>query len=196
MSTSTIPLILASASPRRKELLARLGLSFEVMVADIDETPIAGESPRQMTERLAQHKAGAIACKLDHPAWVLGSDTTVALNERVFGKPDSREEAIATLTLLSANTHQVISSISLAHSDHSITPLTSSVISQVRFGALSEKQISAYCDTDEPYDKAGAYGIQGLAGSFVEHIDGDYSAIMGLPLWATGQMLRSVGLLE
>jgi len=196
MNASATPLILASASPRRKELLARLGLSFEVMVADIDETPLEGESPRQMTERLAQHKASAIARSLVYPAWVLGSDTTVALNQQVFGKPDSREAAIATLSLLSANIHQVISSISLAHSDHAVTPLTTSVISQVRFGALSTKQISNYCDTDEPYDKAGAYGIQGLAGSFVEHIDGDYSAIMGLPLWATGQMLRSVGLLD
>lgn len=195
MKTPTVPLILASASPRRKALLTRLGLQFEIRHADIDETPEQGESARQMTERLAQRKAHAIASKSGYPVWVLGSDTTVALNERVFGKPNDREEAIATLSLLSENTHQVISSISLVHSDPAVSSHTTSVISQVRFGRLSKKQISDYCNTDEPYDKAGAYGIQGLGGIFVEHIDGDYSAIMGLPLWATGKMLRSVGLL-
>jgi len=185
----TLPLILASASPRRKELLARLGMDFDVMVADIDETPLADESPLAMAERLAQAKANAIARTLNEPSWVLGSDTTVALGGRIFGKPASRQEAIDTLTLLSGNTHQVISSICLVWPGQI---LTSSVISQVRFGPLSHTQIVAYCDTDEPYDKAGSYGIQGLAGAFVEHIDGDYSAIVGLPLWATSQLFMKV----
>ena len=183
------PLILASASPRRKELLARLGVEFSIVVADIDETPLTGESPVDMTERLAQAKAQTVADSASDTVWVLGSDTTVSLNDRVFGKPASRQEAIDTLSLLSANTHQVISSICLIGAGQL---LTRSIISQVRFGRLSPGQIEAYCDTDEPYDKAGSYGIQGPAGAFVEHIDGDYSAIVGLPLWATSQLLRTL----
>ena len=196
MNFQNTPLILASASPRRKELLTRLGVPFEIRVADIDEAPLAGETPLEMTERLAQSKAEVIAGKLMTPAWVLGSDTTVALNDQVFGKPDSQQQAIETLQSLSGQTHQVISSISLVNTDKGITPQTKSVVSQVRFGPITTAQIMAYCNTDEPYDKAGSYGIQGLAGSFVEHIEGDYSAIMGLPLWATSQLLRSVGLLR
>jgi len=196
MNLQKTPLILASASPRRKELLTRLGVPFEIRVADIDETPLNDETPLEMTERLAQSKAEVIAEKLTTLAWVLGSDTTVALNDRVFGKPGSQQQAIETLQCLSGQTHQVISSISLVNSDRGITPKTKSIISQVRFGRITTSQITAYCNTDEPYDKAGSYGIQGLAGSFVEHIEGDYSAIMGLPLWATSQLLRSVGLLS
>lgn len=196
MKYNNLPLILASASPRRKELLARLGVPFEVRVADIDETPLSGESPLAMTERLAQAKAAAISARLDYRCWILGSDTTVALGERVFGKPGSRQAAIDTLQLLSAQTHQVISSISLLSTDIAIPSQTLSVISRVQFGRLSRAQIETYCDTDEPYDKAGSYGIQGLAGSFVEHIEGDYSAIMGLPLWATAQMLRGAALIN
>ncbi len=191
-----MPLILASASPRRKELLSRLGIPFDVQIADIDEAPHNDESPVEMTERLAQAKAEAIAERLDQTAWILGSDTTVALGKRVFGKPANRQEAIETLQTLSGQTHQVISSISLVHTDPSVRTHTTSIISQVRFGALTAAQIAAYCDTDEPYDKAGSYGIQGLAGCFVEHIDGDFSAIMGLPLWATSKLLRSVGLMD
>lgn len=186
------PLILASASPRRKELLARLGIEFSVVVADIDETPLEDETPTAMTERLAHAKAQAVVDRLSKPYWVLGMDTTVSLGQRVFGKPASRQDAIETLGLLSANTHQVISSICLMGAGQS---LNRSVISQVRFGPLSHAQIVSYCNTEEPYDKAGSYGIQGLAGSFVEHIDGDYSAIVGLPLWTTAQLLRTAGLL-
>ena len=196
MNSQKTPLILASASPRRKELLSRLGIPFEVHVADIDETPLTGESPLQMTERLARGKAEAIRATADYPAWILGSDTTVALDDRIFGKPESQAEAIETLQNLSGKTHQVICSVSLINTEFEPAPQTVSVVSQVRFGPISLAQITAYCATDEPYDKAGSYGIQGLAGSFVAHIDGDYSAIMGLPLWATSQLLRSAGLLS
>jgi septum formation protein len=185
-------LILASASPRRKELLARLGVEFSVTIADIDETPLQGESPVAMTERLAHAKAQAVADTLNGAHWVLGSDTTVALGGRVFGKPASRREAMDTLALLSGNTHQVISSVSLVGGGQSVTK---SVVSQVSFGELSNAQITAYCDTDEPYDKAGSYGIQGMAGNFVKHINGDYSAIVGLPLWLTSQLLRTARLI-
>lgn len=196
MNLQKMSLVLASASPRRKELLLRLGVPFKIHVADIDETPLCGESPLEMTERLARGKAKAIVAMVDYPAWILGSDTTVALGDRIFGKPESRAEALETLQTLSGQTHQVISSISLINTEPEHVPQTVSVVSQVRFGPITVAQIVAYCDTDEPYDKAGSYGIQGLAGSFIEHIDGDYSAIMGLPLWATSQLLRSVGLLS
>ena len=186
------PLILASASPRRKELLARLGVEFSVMSADIDETRLEHEPPLTMTERLALGKARAVASQLRAASWVLGADTTVALGDRVFGKPDSRQDAIDTLTLLSGRTHEVISSVSLVGPEQA---LTRSVISRVMFGRLSDAQIRAYCDTDEPWDKAGSYAIQGLAGAFVKHIDGDYSAIVGLPLWTCTQLLRTANLL-
>ncbi len=186
------PLILASSSPRRKELLARLGVEFSVKIADIDETPLQGESPVAMTKRLAHAKAQSVADTLNRAHWVLGSDTTVALGGRVFGKPASRREAMDTLALLSGNTHQVISSVSLVGEGRSVTK---SVVSQVSFGELSNAQIAAYCDTDEPYDKAGSYGIQGSAGNFVKHINGDYSAIVGLPLWLTSQLLRTARLI-
>ena len=187
----SMPLILGSASPRRKELLTRLGIEFSVVVADIDETPLPDELPRMMAERLAEEKARAVSDSLNQSAWVLGFDTTVALDGRVFGKPASRQDAINTLKLLSDNTHQVISSVCLIGAGQI---RRRSIVSQVRFGALSDRQISAYCDTDEPYDKAGSYGIQGTAGAFVEHIDGDYSAIVGLPLWATSELLRAAEL--
>ena len=145
-----------------------------------------------MTERLACAKAQAILDQCDGPCWVLGSDTTVALGAHIFGKPSSRADAIATLRLLSGNTHQVISSVCLLGREEM---LTESVVSQVSFGKLSDRQIENYCETEEPYDKAGSYGIQGLAGCFVESIAGDYSAIVGLPLWTTAKLLRTAGLL-
>ena len=188
----TVPLILASASPRRKALLSRLGVAFKVRAADIDETPLQDEHPLEMTERLACAKARAILEQCESPCWVLGSDTTVALGDRVFGKPSSHSDAVATLRLLSGNTHQVISSVCLAGKNWE---RVESVTSHVRFGSLSESQIEAYCATDEPWDKAGGYGIQGLAGSFVEHIDGDYSAIVGLPLWTSSKLLRAARIL-
>ena len=189
----SMPLILGSASPRRKELLARLGVEFSVMAADIDETPLPGELPGLMADRLAEEKSRVISYSLDKSVWVLGFDTTVALDKRIFGKPVSRQDAIDTLKLLSGNTHQVISSVCLLGAGQA---LKRSVVSQVRFGALTDQQITAYCDTNEPYDKAGSYGIQGAAGAFVEHINGDYSAIVGLPLWATSELLRTAAQLD
>lgn len=190
MSKAQTNLILASASPRRKELLTRLGVNFEIKIANIDETRLQQETPIEMTERLALGKAMAIFKQ--HNAWVLGADTTVALGNKVFGKPESTSQAFDTIKLLSGNTHQVISSVSLVGDDFCETR---SHVSNVRFGKLSDEMIKDYCNSDEPYDKAGSYGIQGLAGAFVEHIDGDYSAIVGLPLWTTAQILRTAGLI-
>ena len=186
------PLILASASPRRRELLARLEVPFEIITADIDESRRDQEQPLAMTERLARGKAQAVFSRLQQPRWVLGADTTVALGERVFGKPESRQDAIDTLALLANHTHEVISSLALLGPG---SEAVRSVVSRVTFGPLSARQIEAYCDSDEPWDKAGSYGIQGRAGAFVEHIDGDYSAIVGLPLFTCAQLLRAAGLI-
>jgi septum formation protein len=193
MSDTRPTLILASASPRRKELLARLEVPFQIKIADIDETPLLNEHPLVMTERLARAKAQAVADRLNDTYWVLGSDTTVALGSRVFGKPASRQEAIETLGLLSGRCHEVISSVCLLGGGE---VLTTNIVSHVTFGQLSRHQIEAYCDTDEPFDKAGSYGIQGKGGCFVQHIDGDYSAIVGLPLHATAQLMRQAKLIE
>lgn len=190
--TNKPDLILASASPRRRALLARLDVPFEVITADIDETRLADESPLAMTERLAQSKARTIAEKLNEPGWVLGADTTVALGDRVFGKPRSRNDAIDTLNQLADNTHEVISSVALLGPG---SEAIRSVVSRVTFGPLSSNQIETYCNGDEPWDKAGSYGIQGLAGAFVEHVDGDYTAIVGLPLFTCAQLLRAAGLI-
>ena len=190
--TNRPSLFLASASPRRRELLSRLGVPFEVITADIDEARHADESPLAMTERLAQSKARTVAELLNEPCWVIGADTTVALGDRVFGKPSSRHDAIDTLNQLADNTHEVISSVALLGPG---SEAVRSVVSRVTFGPLSARQIEIYCNSDEPWDKAGSYGIQGLAGAFVEHIDGDYTAIVGLPLFTCAQLLRAAGLI-
>jgi septum formation protein len=187
MSNHITKLILASSSPRRKELLTRLGLPFDTLAADIDETKRPNESPSIYCKRMAFEKALVIQMK-QTSALVLGSDTSVVLGDTVLGKPADRTTAIATLEQLSGQIHQVITSVCLL-SPENVAEIE--VISKVQFAKLSRQQIESYCDTDEPYDKAGSYGIQGLGGVFVQHIDGDYSAIMGLPLNATWNLLQS-----
>lgn len=185
-------LILASQSPRRAELLGYFNLPFTVSSADIDETRLPDEAPIAMTERLAIAKAQCILRQSeDVEAWVLGGDTTVALGVDIFGKPTSKTAAIETLRRLSGNSHEVISSVCLASKQHTYI---NTVVSKVTFGDLKPEWIAQYCEGDEPWDKAGSYGIQGAAGVFVERIEGDYSAIVGLPLWATGSLLVKAGL--
>ena len=188
-------LILASQSPRRAELLGHFGIAFDVVSADIDESRLTRETPVQMTERLAIEKANAVRrAGLAYPArqcWVLAGDTTVALGDEIFGKPTSRADAVATLRRLSGQTHEVISSVCLMGVDEYDVE---TVVSRVTFGTLQNSWIERYCDGGEPWDKAGGYAIQGQAGIFVERIEGDYSAIVGLPLWATGKLLDKAGL--
>lgn len=187
-------LILASASPRRRELLRQLDVSFRVAPADIDETIAHGETPRKFVQRMALEKAraGFINGGSDLPA--LGSDTIVLLGAEILGKPVSREDAMAMLQRLSGQTHQVYSAVALvAGADKVLQTLN---ITEVSFANMSRDWIEQYCQGDEPMDKAGAYAVQGGAGQFIRNIKGSYSSVMGLPLYETALLLRDAGLLK
>lgn len=182
-------IVLASASPRRAELLTQIGVSFRACPADIDETPGAGEAPAHYVERLAREKALAILVS-EPDATVIGSDTSVVLGGRILGKPVGPEEAKDMLQRLSGNTHQVMTAVAVA----SATACKSRIsVTEVRFRQLSDAEIEAYVSTGEPMDKAGGYGIQGRGGIFVEELRGSYSAVVGLPLQETAELLAGAG---
>lgn len=191
-------LILASQSPRRKELLAQAGLGvanfrFERVNPDIDESALEGETPSAYVGRLALEKARAglaLCSEFDSPV-VLGSDTIVVLDGALLGKPADKAEAAAMLRALSGRRHDVLTAVALTDGSRA---LCDTVTTKVQFAALSEGDILAYVDSGEPMDKAGAYGIQGLGGVFVEAIDGSYSAVVGLPLVETRRLLAQFGL--
>lgn len=181
-------LYLASASPRRRELLAQIGVSFVTRVQPIDETPLPAEAPAAYVERLALAKAQAVFTTLDdrHDAVVLGSDTAVVLDGRILGKPVDREDALSTLAALSGREHQVLTAVALVSDSRAEARV---VTSAVRFKPLDRTQLEAYWATGEPRDKAGSYGIQGLAAVFVSQMQGSYSAVVGLPLCETAELL-------
>ncbi|MBD1389874.1 septum formation inhibitor Maf [Neiella sp. HB171785] len=183
----SLPLVLASQSPRRRELLGQLVNCFEQRSADIDEVRQSGESPSSYVARLAREKAQTIAHSTADK-WVLGADTIVVLGSRIFEKPADEADCLATLSLLSGQTHQVMTAVALCKGEQL---LQQTVISDVTFRTLSRSEIQAYWQTGEPADKAGSYGIQGLAGCFVSHLSGSYSAVVGLPLCQTHQMLQA-----
>ena len=171
-------LILASQSPRRKELLEKCGIPFTVEAAEIDEALNPKITLEEAVMDLSMRKASFILSK--HPdCAVLGSDTIVVADRKVLGKPSDRSEARAMLKILSGRTHEVITGFSLVSSKRTRRDVS---VSHVTFAPLSEEEISLYLESGEADDKAGAYGIQGLAGKFITHINGDYYAIMGLPL--------------
>ena len=193
---------LASKSPRRRELLRQIGVEFELLLlrndtprgADVTEAVLPGEDARAYVARVANEKA-AFAWNVIHKRHlplrpVLAADTTVIVDGDILGKPASTAEAVAMLTRLSGRTHQVLTSIAV-HSRGVAEQVTQE--SQVRFATLSPAAIAAYCATQEPYDKAGGYGIQGPAAQFIEHIAGSHSGIMGLPLYETAALLRLAG---
>lgn len=182
------PIILASASPRRAELLTQIGLSFHARPVDIDETPREDESPSAYVERLAREKA--IAGASDPGQIVIGSDTSVVLSGDILGKPANPREAEATLGRLSGRTHQVLTAVALATGGQCFTRL---VITDVTFRELCPEEIRAYIASGEPMDKAGSYGIQGLGGIFVKEIRGSYSSVVGLPLQETATLLAQAG---
>ncbi|HTM14619.1 MAG TPA: Maf family protein [Bryobacteraceae bacterium] len=170
-------LVLASQSPRRSELLAVAGFRFSVRVKPVEEVRRAGESPVDYARRLAQAKAEAAWESADEI--VLGADTVVVIDERVLEKPADAADARGMLRLLSGREHAVITGICLLHRDGMIVDHSAT---QVRFAPLTESEIAAYVASAEPFDKAGAYAIQGLASKFVESVDGCYFNVMGLPL--------------
>jgi nucleoside triphosphate pyrophosphatase len=172
------PIVLASQSPRRAELIARLGLDFDIEPADIDESYRPGERPPEHAERLAREKAEAIARTHRH-ALVVGSDTIVVIDGDVLGKPKSREQAVEMLLRLSGRDHEVCTGVAVAMDGRVESGLERV---RVRFRALDRRTCEAYVATGEPMDKAGAYGIQGFGSAIVQCIEGDYFAVMGLPV--------------
>jgi len=180
--------LLASASPRRRELLNLVGIEHEVRPANIDETYLAGEKPREHAERLAREKAVAI----DAPdAVTIGSDTIVVVDGQVLGKPRDRAHAAAMLRQLSGRSHVVMTGVAARWGGVLASGLEEV---GVTFRTLSEDDIERYIDTGEPMDKAGAYGIQGFGATIVDRVDGDYFAVMGLPLNRLVRLLQSLGL--
>ncbi|MDQ2067239.1 Maf family protein [Xinfangfangia sp. CPCC 101601] len=182
-------LILGSASPRRKELLAQIGITPDaILPPDIDEDPRKGELPRPYAARLAREKA--LAVPADPEDLVLCADTTVALGRRILGKPADAGEAAAFLTLLGGRRHEVITAVALRRGDRIWARESVSVVKMKR---LSDDELNAYLQSGEWQGKAGAYGIQGLAGAFLPWIQGSYSGIMGLPLAETSTLLQAAG---
>lgn len=188
MSDPASKIILASASPRRRELLTQAGYTFEVVPAHIDETRRAGEDPAAYVERLALEKAQAIHAQ--HPdATVLGADTTVVLNGEVLNKPKDIEEAARMLRALSGCTHQVHTGIAVVTRNAQRSHVETT---NVVFASIPEEELAAYLATGDSLDKAGAYGIQGYAARWIPRIEGDFFNVMGLPLAATVRLLAGL----
>lgn len=183
-------LILASASPRRQELLRNAGIAFVVEPADINENIREGEVPHEFAERLSREKASAIAAK--HPDdFVLGADTIVVVDTVILGKPKDPADATRMLQLLSGREHEVITAVTLAvPSDGRHELQTSSDSTRVTMSEITKEEIRSYVATDEPLDKAGAYAIQGMASRWIPRIEGDYSNVVGLPVAVVYRMLR------
>jgi septum formation protein len=182
-------LCLASVSPRRQELLAQIGVPHTVVGAHIDETVRRDEAPREYVSRMAREKALAVRAKGELLP-VLAADTTVVLDEVVFGKPKGRADGLEMLTQLSGRTHQVLTAVALSvGADVSLSVSTS----EVRFRPLAPEECAAYWETGEPHDKAGGYAIQGRGAVFIEWLSGSYSGVMGLPLFETAELLQAAG---
>jgi septum formation protein len=200
MATS---IYLASRSPRRRELLKQLGVRFDPLLLrlaaprgpDVDESQHPGESAADYVERTAREKAAfglqVLGMRSMLPRPVLAADTVVILDGEVLGKPTDRSQAAQFLQQLSGRTHEVRTAVALAIEG---PLLAETSVSQVTFRTLTRDEIQRYCATPEPYDKAGGYGIQGLAALFVERIEGSYTGVMGLPLFETGRLLQQAGI--
>ena len=187
-----IRLILASASPRRRELLEQLGVDYLCDPAAIDESAVAGEKPEDYVRRMAREKAAAVAARHPSSRWVLAADTTVVLGDDVLGKPRDHFDGLGMLARLSGRGHSVLTAICLHGAGEAQGEL---VETRVEFVPLSREVCEAYLATDEPWDKAGCYAIQGLGGAFVRSIQGSYSNVVGLPLSETWQLLKTAGII-
>ena len=180
-------LILASASPRRRELLAQLGVPFEVVTSDVPELPAPAESPAAFAQRVARDKAAEVARRCPQ-ALVLAADTVVAVDGDIFGKPRDRADARRMLEALAGRTHEVLTAVALRTPADDVEELV--VRSAVEFRALTAREIEDYVDGSEPYDKAGAYAVQGQAQRFVVQVRGSYTNVVGLPLDEVRELLR------
>jgi septum formation protein len=187
---TALRVILASQSPRRRELLALVGIAHDVLPADIDESYLAGERPRDHAERLARGKADVVAAR-EPDAVVIGSDTIVVVDGDVLGKPADENDAVRMLARLAGRSHTVVTAVAVAWRGE-----TRSAVEEVgvTFHPLSRAEIDAYIATREPMDKAGAYGIQGYGATIVARVDGDYFAVMGLPLQRLIRVLGALGI--
>jgi septum formation protein len=179
--------ILASASPRRRRLLHQIGVSFQVIPADVDETVLPGEQPADYVVRVALEKAAAVWDRVEGSLPVLAADTTVVIEGDILGKPADRGEAIEMLQRLSGRTHEVFSAVAVQAGAHRAADRLN--VTRVTFAPLERDWIEAYCESGEPMDKAGAYGVQGLAAARIARIEGSFSGVMGLPLYETSELL-------
>jgi len=192
----TKSVVLASASPRRTALLKQMNIAHRILPADIDETPKDGESPDTLVKRLAAEKALAVKAKLTQQSEmtnetvILASDTLIAFNGNSVGKPENKADAKRILRMLSGNKHEVLTAISAVSNAKQRTEV---INTYVEFASLTDAQIDAYWETGEPADKAGSYAIQGIGGEFVVSINGSASAVVGLPLYETRQLLNAFG---
>lgn len=187
---------LASKSPRRRELLRQIGIEFDLLLSEkeVDESVHANENALDYVARVTRDKLASaqhtLLLRQLPPKPILSADTTVVIDHLILGKPADHAEALAMIGRLSGRTHQVLTSVAVGIGDE-VWQITQQ--SDVTFATLSDEAIEAYCSTVEPYDKAGAYGIQGLASMFISHIVGSHSGIMGLPLFETAQLLEKAG---
>ncbi|MEE4281487.1 MAG: nucleoside triphosphate pyrophosphatase [Pseudomonadales bacterium] len=182
---STKPLILASASPRRAQLLEQMGLVFSVRVTNVDETPLPGESPAAYVARLAQAKAQA---GFEPGAISIGADTTVTIDDEILGKPCGLTEGVDMLLRLAGRRHEVLTGVAVSDGVKTLCEVVGAV---VHFGEISTATAERYWYTGEPADKAGGYGIQGIGGIFVQRLEGSYTAVVGLPVERTEHLLRA-----
>ena len=187
---TTPQVVLASASPRRHELLQQLGIAHERISIDIDENCLPDETPMACVERLAKEKARAGLVEVPG-AIVIGSDTMGVADDQIMGKPRDREDAMRMLELLSGRQHEVFSAVAVADADLQKSCIQRSVVT---FRPLDKREIQAYWETGEPRDKAGGYAIQGIAGQFVKQLNGSYSGVMDLPLYETAVLLQDFGI--
>ncbi|OHX13389.1 Maf family protein [Chromobacterium sphagni] len=194
MSTNDTRIYLASGSPRRREILEQLGLHLERIHADIDEAVLPGEDAVAYTERLAREKAAAgwrVVSEAGLPERpLLAADTTVTQDGEIFGKPEGADDARRMLRAFSGRSHQAITSVAIRQGERLLVKTS---VTDVFFKELSDAEIERYLASGEPFDKAGAYGIQGRAGVFIEHIEGSYTGVMGLPVHETALLLAEFG---
>ena len=189
--TNSLPVILASKSPRRAELLGRMGVQFVIRPADVDETVDPCLSPAEAVMQISERKARALCVQAESGQIVVACDTVVALNGKIFGKPADRADAANMLRELSGQEHEVFSGLTVCTRERCETICERTA---VKFRSLDAREIEAYLETGEPFDKAGAYGIQGIGALLITGIDGDYYNVMGLPVCRLLELLRAFGM--